>query len=70
MIDIFETAKELFSLEDYDCIQVAKHEGGRNLVYICSKDGENKYILRISTLATERKQTTLRRRTLSVIRRT
>ena len=56
MIDIFETAKELFSLEDYDCIQVAEHEGGRNLVYICSKDGENKYILRISTLG-DRKET-------------
>lgn len=50
MKDIFETAKELFSLDGYECTQVAGHEGGRNLVYVCSKDGENKYVLRISSL--------------------
>ncbi|MBR6535902.1 MAG: phosphotransferase [Lachnospiraceae bacterium] len=45
-----EYAKAVFALEEYKCTQVAGHEGGRNLVYVCSKDGENKYVLRISSL--------------------
>ena len=55
-MDILEVARELFLLEDYDCIQVAGHEGGRNLVYVCSQKGERKYVLRISILG-DRKET-------------
>ena len=50
MKGILEYAKELYVLEDYDVTQVAGHDGGRNLVYVCSKDGDNKYVLRISSL--------------------
>ena len=35
-----EQAVKLFSLEDYDCHEVEGHEGGRNRIFICSKDGE------------------------------
>ena len=45
-----EKAIELYALEDYDLRPVADHEGGRNLVYICSLQGEKKYVLRISAL--------------------
>ena len=43
-----EQAVKLFSLEDYDCREVEGHEGGRNKIYICSKGGEKKFVLRIS----------------------
>lgn len=45
---ILEQAVKLFSLEDYDCHEVEGHEGGRNRIFICSKDGEKKFVLRIS----------------------
>lgn len=43
-----EQAIKLFSLEDYDCHEVEGHEGGRNRIFICSKGGEKKFVLRIS----------------------
>ena len=45
-----EKAIELYALEDFDLRPVPGHEGGRNLVYICSLNGENRYVLRISAL--------------------
>ena len=45
---ILEQAIKLFSLEDYDCCEVEGHEGGRNRIFICSKDGKKKFVLRIS----------------------
>jgi len=48
--DILKYAKELYRLTDYEYVQVAGHEGGRNFVYVCSQKGENKYVLRVSTL--------------------
>ena len=45
---ILEQAVKLFSLEDYDCHEIEGHEGGRNRIFICSKDGEKKFVLRIS----------------------
>jgi len=42
-------AIKLFSLEEYDCRELEGHEGGRNRIFICSKDGEKKFVLRIST---------------------
>lgn len=47
---MMEKAIELYALENYDFRPVPGHEGGRNLVYICSLNGENRYVLRISAL--------------------
>ena len=43
-----EQAIKLFSLQNYDCREVEGHEGGRNRIFICSKGGEKKFVLRIS----------------------
>lgn len=43
-----EQAIKLFSLEDFDCHEIEGHEGGRNQIFICSKGGEKKFVLRIS----------------------
>lgn len=56
MKDIHEYAKELYGLTNYEYVQVAGHEGGRNLVYVCNQEGENKYVFRISSLG-DRKET-------------
>ena len=45
---ILEQAIKLFSLWDFDCCEVEGHEGGRNKIFICSKDGVKKFVLRIS----------------------
>ena len=47
---IFNKIKTLFDLEGYDFYKVPGHDGGRNIVYICSRDGEKKAVLRISLL--------------------
>lgn len=47
-LKILEQAVKLFSLEDFDCRELEGHEGGRNKIFICSKDGEKKFVLRIS----------------------
>ncbi len=43
-----EQAVKLFSLEDYDYHEIEGHKGGRNRIFICSKGGEKKFVLRIS----------------------
>ena len=43
-------ATALYALEGYELRPVPGHEGGRNQVYICSLNGENRYVLRISAL--------------------
>lgn len=45
---ILGQAVKLFSLEDFDCRELEGHEGGRNKIFICSKGGEKKFVLRIS----------------------
>ena len=45
-----EKAVALYALENYELWPVPGHEGGRNLVYICSLNGEKRYVLRISAL--------------------
>ena len=40
----------LYPLDNYEIRPVPGHEGGRNLVYICRLNGENRYVLRISAL--------------------
>ena len=47
---ITEKAQKLYALDDFELQQVSGHEGGRNLVYICSINGEKRYVLRISAL--------------------
>ena len=45
-----DKAKALYRLEGWELRPVPGHEGGRNQVCICSRDGENKAVLRISAL--------------------
>ncbi|MBO4685703.1 MAG: phosphotransferase [Lachnospiraceae bacterium] len=46
--NILNQARELYQLNGYELQAVAGHEGGRNDIYICSLNGEKKYVLRIS----------------------
>ena len=55
-LDILEEAKRLYALEGYDCAAVSEHEDGRNQVYVCRKDGENRYVLRVSALGDRREE--------------
>ncbi len=48
MNKLIETSKKLYNLSDYDCREVEGHEGARNKIFICSKGGEKKFVLRIS----------------------
>ena len=48
MNQLIETSKKLYNLSDYDCREVEGHEGGRNKIYIFSRGGEKKFVLRIS----------------------
>ena len=47
-MELIEKAVNLFSLADYDFHGVEGHEGGRNQIFICSKNDEKKFVLRIS----------------------
>ena len=47
-MDLLKIATALYGLDGYELSPVEGHEGGRNSIYICRKDGENKYALRIS----------------------
>ena len=49
-MNTIEQAKRLYGLDGFDLKPIAEHEGGRNRVFVCSKDGEKKYVLRISEL--------------------
>lgn len=48
--------KELYGLQDYDMQRVAEHEGGRNLVCICKKQGKPAYVIRISLTGDRREE--------------
>ena len=50
MLQLLQAAKLLYGLDHFECKQVAGHEGGRNLVYVCLLNEEKKYVLRISAL--------------------
>lgn len=49
MMKDFHKAVNLFSLKDCDFHEVESHEGGRNQIIVCTKNGENKFVLRISS---------------------
>ncbi len=48
--DVFEKAKTLYPLEGCEFRMVSGHEGGRNLVCIAARGGEDRYVLRFSGL--------------------
>ena len=50
MNSVLDKAVNLYNLEGYSFNQVAGHDGGRNLVYVCSKNEVKEYVLRISAL--------------------
>ena len=56
MTNFLEKAKAFYDLEGYDLEQVGGHDGGRNLVYVCKKNDEKKYVLRLSTLGDRTKK--------------
>ena len=49
-MDILKQAAALYGLEGYSLAPVPGHQGGRNLVYVCGKGGEDRYVLRVSML--------------------
>ncbi|MCR4712973.1 MAG: phosphotransferase [Treponemataceae bacterium] len=51
-----EHAKKLYSLQDFDFMEISGHEGGRNQLFVCSKDNEKKYVLRVSSLGDRTEQ--------------
>ena len=50
MQSLLEAAKALFALEAHELHPVSGHEGGRNLICVCRLNGENRYVLRVSSL--------------------
>ena len=50
MTGILEQAQKLYALEDCAFTPVSGHEGGRNQIVIVSRNGEKRYVLRISAL--------------------
>ena len=50
MTGILEQAKNLYSLEGCTFTPVSGHEGGRNRIVIVRRNGEKRYVLRISAL--------------------
>ena len=49
-MSLFPIVSELYCLDDYSFTLIAAHEGGRNLLYTCEKEGARIQILRISFL--------------------
>ena len=45
---MIEQAVKLFCLQNYDCHKIEGHEGGRNRIFVCCKDGEKRFVLRVS----------------------
>lgn len=50
-----EKAKQLYDLGGYEISEAAGHEGGRNRVFICSKNGKPDRVLRLSPLGDRKK---------------
>ena len=50
MKGILTQARVLYLLDRYTVEEVAGHDGGRNKIFICTLDANNKYVLRISEL--------------------
>ncbi len=50
MDKLLDQARKLYDLEDCVFTQNGGHEGGRNLIVTVSREGEDRFILRISAL--------------------
>ncbi len=50
MLQLLQAALVLYGLNGVECTQVAGHEGGRNLAFVCREGDENRYVLRFSAL--------------------
>ncbi len=50
MTGILEQTQKLYALEDCTYTPVSGHEGGRNRIVIVSRNGQKRYVLRISAL--------------------
>ncbi len=50
MTGILEQIQKRYALEGCAFTQISGHEGGRNQIIIVSRNGENKYVLRVSDL--------------------
>ncbi len=50
MKQILEKAKHLFALKGCTLTRISRHEGGRNQIYIVSREGIKQYVLRISDI--------------------
>jgi Ser/Thr protein kinase RdoA (MazF antagonist) len=53
---ILDKAVNLYNLDGFEFDQVAGHDGGRNLVYVCRKNEVKEYVLRISALGDRREE--------------
>lgn len=49
--DLLQRISELYNLDDYEVKPISAHEGGRNVVFTCEKEGHHAKIIRISFLA-------------------
>ena len=50
MKKVLEQAKQLYALENCTYTYVSGHEGGRNRIFIVSRDGNKQFVLRISDI--------------------
>ena len=49
MSDLIERAKALYALDGFELSPIAGHEGGRNLLWVCARNGKREAVLRAST---------------------
>lgn len=56
MNKILDFSKRVYNLNSFEMEQVSGHDGGRNVVFVCNQNGENKYILRVSMLGDKKEQ--------------
>jgi len=47
-MNLTKTIKDLYQLKNYQFKKVESHFGGRNIVYICSKEEQKEFVIRIS----------------------
>lgn len=50
MKKVLDYSKKIYNLHLHELKPVSEHDGGRNMVYVCTRNGESKYILRVSML--------------------
>ena len=49
-MELLEQALALYALEGAECRPVSGHQGGRNRIWVCREDGEDRYVIRVSLL--------------------